>query len=213
MENANKLLAQQLDNVYNLMLQNTSNSTTYSNNFKNIDQSSLNNCSAIIEVESSIAAVPNINNALSQLRNIPALEIRSLKDLNISKVIEKWFQCGMESKKNYKTNNWSTLTADNTRDKVSRVIRYCLDEVATENELQILKNGVPPANASNYFELKTIYTDTCYSIERNAVSKLQQLTSVISANSNKRKSPVVNIALVSAVCKKLDAVSKHSKNK
>ena len=173
---------------------------------------SVENSTSIEAACSSAVATPISTNALLHLKNIPALEITSLKDLTISKVIEKWFQCGMESKKYHKTNNWSTSTADNTRDKVSRVVRYCLDEIATPEELQALKNGLPDTNSSNYLELKKIYTDTCCSIERNTILKLKERTSVIvSSNLNKRKSPPVNIALVSATCKKLDAIKRHSK--
>lgn len=157
------------------------------------------------------------NDAFLQLKNIPALEITSLANLNISTVIAKWFQSGMESKKNLKTNNWSTKTLPNTRDKVSRVVRYCLDEIATKEELQTLKTGLPPANAGNYLQLKSLYTDACSSIEKNTVIKLNQLTSdIVSSNAgpektSKRKSPDTNIALISAVCKKFDIINKKCK--
>ena len=210
MEYANKFQAQQLDNIYSLMLQSSS-SIVYTATSCTVDQqpalSSAHDCSASSSaVEFSASA-----NALSQLKNIPVLEIVSLNDLTISKVLEKWFQCGMESKKNAKTNNWSTSTGRDIRDKVSKVVRYCLDEIATAAELQVLKDGLPPPNVSNYLELKVLYTDTCYSIEKKAISSLKESTSEIPSNLKKRKSPAVNIALVSAVCKKLEAINKHSK--
>ena len=219
MENANKSMAQQLDNVYSLMLQNTS-SALYSSSImytatsncavnEQPKSASINDCSA----SSSVVDIPATSsaNALSQLKNIPALEIVSLNDLTISKVLEKWFQCGMESKKNHKNNNWSTSTNGNIRDKVSKVVRYCLDEIATDEELEVLKNGLPPPNVSNYLELKSLYTDTCYSIEKKAMIAIKEVTSGIPSNPNKRKSPAVNFALVSVVCKKLDAINKHRK--
>ena len=210
MEYANKFQAQQLDNIYSLMLQSSS-SVVYTATSCTVDQQPALSSAHDWSASSSAVEFSASANALSQLKNIPVLEITSLNDLTISKVLEKWFQCGMESKKNAKTNNWSTSTCRDIRDKVSKVVRYCLDEIATAVGLQVLKDGLPPPNVSNYLELKVLYTDTCYSIEKKAISSLKESTSEIPSNLKKRKSPAVNIALVSAVCKKLEAINKHSK--